>query len=944
MGEWAGPPGRRHAWSCSFEPLVCALAVATGAIVLFTSGLDVSGRLVDYSAPYARTSFGLTLAAVTLVAIALLLGGVASRESLRSPTAWLSLLFVLIVGAVIRVGVGAASPAGRLVMPLSVAGVAAGVGVAMTQVRRRPWRDIAWSAAAAVAGVLVSLLVIRSAGVAAMRAPYERIVEVRLLSVGCGAAVGAMLAARVGRQPLGGVPELFSCVVLVGATVAWWGAGGSPLGWSAVAVCVVAIHFAGWTARSGRLVPVTRAARDSAATGIGALRRFTGAAVRRAGSVVAPVGPDGTPRSSTATAADRRWALLIVALSTLTVVLDVVWAFRLGAQPIGHGATVATRAWDVGTSNNPLRGMPTGFADVARNVETHHPGPMLFYVLAPFERILGLRAGAFIGCAALSLLGWLLAVWAGFRAGGRTAALATWVAGAVVANVVIRNLTFEPVNVFPVCLALLAVPLLCWAAGTGTHATLPWAVGAASLNAQAYLPHAAVALVPVVWAALVVAADARRDRRAHAPRAALRWSAVVLAVCWAPTLWEAVTRGGGNLRALWYGATADVPSVGWRGPVLVVEWALGWPGAWNRLRTIFGASYHTYLDGLTVAGWLVLMALVGVALVRRRRATTAERRLWVVSALVLAAAGLSLARLPVSPTAFYQLTWLGVVSVFAWLAAVLIVEPLVVASMSRWSRTAVLGATARVACVGVVAVVAVLPPSIYDLRGGYESIDFALPGLSREVLDHVDATTEVLIASSDGLVQQNIADGLIAQLVSHDRSVRVAPSIGGYYGAGRVVEPGWTGLAVVVSDGVDPSQPEGRLLARSVPAGWTQRRFEQAAERVKEWAIAHGPVVVDASSVGTARSLLEGWLPTIDCSVLGDGRLDGDLLHELPAGALAKLYMDRRISSPALPASLLDEVTAVLTFTPTEVREVRVTSSRSWSEAIAPARRSGGRC
>jgi hypothetical protein len=222
------------------------------------------------------------------------------------------------------------------------------------------------------------------------------------------------------------------------------------------------------------------------------------------------------------------------------------------------------------------------------------------------------------------------------------------------------------------------------------------------------------------------------------------------------------------------------------------------------------------------------------------------------------------------------------------------------------------------------------------MRGGYESIDLALPTLSSAVESEVRPGQEVLVVSTDGLVQQNISDGLIARLVDGGRVVRVAPSNAGYYGARRVAGPSWTGTALVVVDGVDHDRPDGHMVVRSIPKGWSQAQFDAAARRVKDWAVANAPIVLDPNSASAAMQVVRGWLPNADCTSAGEGILDGSLLRSLPAGALGKLYMDRRISSPALPPKLLRDVTNVLTYTPTEVWSVKVTAQEAWTRRIAP--------
>jgi hypothetical protein len=663
-----------------------------------------------------------------------------------------------------------------------------------------------------------------------------------------------------------------------------------------------------------------------------------GRAVDVLGGHLAPRGPDGGPRrAATLRRSDVPWAVLVAAVSCGAVTYQVVWAWRAGVQPIGHSATVAARAWDVGTSNHPWLGMPTTFSDPIRGTEASHPGPLLFDLLAPFVRVFGLRAGAFIGCAVINLACWLVGTWAALRAGGRSAALLAWVAGGIVLHVLLRGAVYEAANALPTWLAILTCLLLCWAAVSGTPTALVGAVLLASLTSQAYLAHALVTVLPTAWAFGVVLRDRLRRHRPASDARALLGAVAVAVLCWAQPAAEALSNGGGNVVALWYGVSSDRPSLGWSGLWRAVAWTLGVPPPFGRLDRVFAPDWRHYLGGLAPWG-LVVAAAVAVAWgARRQRALTAERRLWVLAVLTVAAAGVSLVALPVAMTAFYQLVWLGVVSVFAWFA---IAESARRAVLDRWKVGAALAPRLRVA--GVVVVAAAVtwfstsaPDGVLDLKGPYGVTDLATPALVDAALTATADGDPTLVLGMDRLTEQSAADVVTANLIAEGRDVLVEPYVGTYYGPDRVVEEGWSGRSLLLVDGAAPRNPDGRRLARFEPPGWSPERFRRTAEQVRTWAVEHGPLTVDPTLVPRLLPYADGWMADLDCGRarrLEQGAIDAS---QLPAGVVVALYADAAVSTPRLPGRLRRAVERDAIATPVELwaAELDVPPGRSLQSA-----------
>jgi hypothetical protein len=176
----------------------------------------------------------------------------------------------------------------------------------------------------------------------------------------------------------------------------------------------------------------------------------------------------------------------------------------------------------------------------------HHPGPLAFYLFAPFyeasgSRTAGLSAGAFV----VNLLS--LAVVAAILihrsrppvAVATTAAFAlfAWRAAEAVAS---------PWNPHLAVLPLAALIATVAATMSGTAPLLPLVAFFASLCAQAH-----VALLPSAIALGVVAcAGALMVQRVNGLKA-IAVSGLVLAVVWFPPIYEQATAATGNLTLLW---------------------------------------------------------------------------------------------------------------------------------------------------------------------------------------------------------------------------------------------------------------------------------------------------------------------------------------------------------------------------------------------------------
>jgi len=222
----------------------------------------------------------------------------------------------------------------------------------------------------------------------------------------------------------------------------------------------------------------------------------------------------------------------------------VAAASLVGRQwlPSGDHAVIARRVADVGGQHTPLVGVYSRFG-------WDHPGPLMFWALAPFRWTAG-DIGLLAGTAALNAAGLALALWVAFRRGGWPMLL--WIALllALVCHGLGTGFLIDPWNPYLPVTALCATFLLAWAVACGDTALWPWLIGTASWVVQAHLGFA-----PVVAALLVVAVGCRGLAARWLPAQPVGWhpgpvALVVGLVAWSGPILQQLTSSPGNLHAI----------------------------------------------------------------------------------------------------------------------------------------------------------------------------------------------------------------------------------------------------------------------------------------------------------------------------------------------------------------------------------------------------------
>jgi hypothetical protein len=381
---------------------------------------------------------------------------------------------------------------------------------------------------------------------------------------------------------------------------------------------------------------------------------------------------------------DRRWlaAAVLFALVGLPFVVAAVTLRRPQWYPVLDLAMTELRLRDVGTGHTPLIGLP-GRIGPSLMEQGSHPGPLSFYLLAPFYRAFGSSSWAMqAGTVVLNLaaVGAALGI-AARRGGTRLVGTVGVVLALLCLGYGLTALT-QPWNPYLPLLWWFVFLLAVWSVVCDDLAMLPVAVVAGSLCGQTHVPYLGLAVgLGALAAVATLRAWRRADPGSDGRRRAARWGAAALVVgaaLWVPPLVDQATNDPGNIRALYdhllTPAGPDEPVGFARGAELALR-HLDLAGLVGQARTdgtLLDASANT--TGSLVPGALLLAVWIAAALAARRLGPPALVRLHLVVASGLALGVLSMARI-LGKEWYYLMLWawgvtaLLVVSV-AWTAAV----------------------------------------------------------------------------------------------------------------------------------------------------------------------------------------------------------------------------------------------------------------------------------
>ncbi len=367
----------------------------------------------------------------------------------------------------------------------------------------------------------------------------------------------------------------------------------------------------------------------------------------------------------------RLFAGLVVGLALLPI-LSAVIVLSQGWRPSGDNALISLRAHDVITGHLPLVGQPTTGENFAEGVESSHPGPIEFYLIAPFALVLGPTVGLALGAALINSAALVAVAWLAFRRGGMQLLFGTAVATVLLARSLGGNFLHDPVSSNVGAVMSLALLFAAWSLIAGDLRTIPVFVLVGSFSLQDHLTYlgtgAPVILVAIGFGIWWIRRTQRFAVDSSWLRPRLLVGLVVGVVLWLPVVIDQFF-GSHNLSAIIETfTTKGGQSEGFGFAAERLAEALApWPIFSRKVPPL--GYLHTPATHELVLGYLVLVAVVafGVWFWRSRRTDLASLALTVVLA---AGAGLyTSVKLPSGAgVKASNLRWMWTVSAFTWIA------------------------------------------------------------------------------------------------------------------------------------------------------------------------------------------------------------------------------------------------------------------------------------
>lgn len=450
-----------------------------------------------------------------------------------------------------------------------------------------------------------------------------------------------------------------------------------------------------------------------------------------------------------------------------------------------------------------------------------HPGPLSFYLLAPFYWLTG-QSSVGLNVGALAVNGASVAGMAviAHRRGGRPLLLCTLVAAALVMRTMGADFVHDFQNIFIVTLPFGLLLFLTWAMTCREAWALPVGALVASFLAQTHIGFVVLALpLLVLGAAWLVVSILRSDGPARADeRRSLRTAVLVtlgvVAVVWAPPAADVLLHSPSNARRAvdWFRAgDGGVHSAGDGWAVVTGQFSLH--PEWLTAKRTTASNGESLLLGSPEAPVLLLpVAVAAVALWRRRGD---GRSLVAVLAAALALGVVAVAR-TVGPVLDYRLRWTWMPPL---LALVLVCWAAWLALVDRWGPQADRVLTA-VATAGLVALAAVNLVTAATAGTPHPEDSAMVAALVPQVVEQLDPGGGPVVVSDPYTPGSWYGRALALQLERRGFDVKVPPERAIEYTLDHAVGPGPVQARLLVfrddTDAAVVGEPGVHLVARSV--------------------------------------------------------------------------------------------------------------------------------
>lgn len=512
----------------------------------------------------------------------------------------------------------------------------------------------------------------------------------------------------------------------------------------------------------------------------------------------------GEARSQTAHRRRLGLFVLIVILVVLPVVVALISLLGTHWHASSDDALELLRVRDIGGRHTPLTGAQSRFG-------WNHPGPLLFWLLAPFYRVFG-ETGVLFGVGLLNGVALVGALFLARRRGGLEFVVILSIALLVLLRALGSTVLIDPWNPWVAVLPFLAFVLLAWSVAERDFATLPWIVAVGSFLVQTHVGYAPI-VIGVGGTAGVLAfygprIEWRGDSWWNVRRASIV-AAVVGVVLWIAPIVQQFAGHPGNLgEIVRYFRHPTEAAAGLRTGWGIMGNELG--GAWIRGND---APTGVVATGNVIPSLALLGATAALGVVAWRRARGRVARL---AFLLVASAGVGVvagARIT-GLRGTYLVRWWWVLCALlcaslVWSAYLLLARPL---------RTRPLTATG----VGIAALLSIVVSwGGLPARVPFPNDSAALAELTPIVAQHLDMHQPYLVTFLDSRDLGAIGSGLYLDLAQRGYNVKVTDNFGSAFGRWRVGDANHVAATVTV------------VASDDIAHGWSPPR---GAQRIAHYA------------------------------------------------------------------------------------------------------------
>lgn len=373
------------------------------------------------------------------------------------------------------------------------------------------------------------------------------------------------------------------------------------------------------------------------------------------------------------TAGERRIFLALLIVVSALPLFSAAIVLTQGWRPSGDNALIGLRVHDVLTGHFPLIGQPTTGENFGSGIPTSHPGPIEFYLVAPFAALLGPVVGLAMGAALINTAAFVAVGWLSFRRGGLGLMFLASLVAVAMARSLGGNILHDPVSSNVGSVVALALLFAVWSIVAGDLRTVPVFVMLGSFALQDHLTYLGTG-APLVLLALVLGGwwyrQTRRRSKAEWLRSRMLIGLGVGLVLWLPVFYDEIF-GDHNLTAILKTFT------GKRTAGEGIVFALGRVAEAFAPVPVFARRIgplgylHKPAPHEWVLGYLVLGAIVALGIHFYRQRRTDMTALALVTVVASAAGAYTALKLPVGAgIQASNLRWMWTVSAFAWMALI----------------------------------------------------------------------------------------------------------------------------------------------------------------------------------------------------------------------------------------------------------------------------------